>query len=193
MSPTARWLNKMLHTFVKAVVADHPEVEQFVKLDAEKSDAVTFHTISVPLPQDTDDNKNFVKLVGEKLDIVIGVGKQYVCLAAGRDAMETLKKAIDASGNPKAVPPLEISLAAKPVASTVATVGKPHERPVAAMIEADLKKAGGKDHVTLSARPIPNGVQVRLEVEQGLLRLAGRAAVMAMEGKKAPQAPASPE
>ncbi len=54
------------------------------------------------------------------------------------------------------------------------------------MWEAELKKSPGKDHVSLTVRPIANGVQLRLEVEQGLLRLAGRMAVMQMEGKPAP-------
>ena len=46
-----------------------------------------------------------------------------------------------------------------------------------------MSKTPGKDHVNLTARPIANGVQVRLEVEQGLLRLAGRLIVMQAEGK----------
>ncbi len=49
------------------------------------------------------------------------------------------------------------------------------------MIESELKKTPGKDHVILAVRPISNGVQVHLEVEQGLLRLFGRLAVMGME------------
>ena len=43
-------LDKMLHTIAKAVVADHPELEQFVKLDAEKSGSINFHKISIPIP-----------------------------------------------------------------------------------------------------------------------------------------------
>ena len=42
------------------------------------------------------------------------------------------------------------------------------------MVESELKKTPGKDHVVLAVRPISNGVQVHLEVEQGLVRLFGR-------------------
>ena len=62
-------------------------------------------------------------------------------------------------------------------------MGKPQERPQAAMVESELKKTPGKDHVILTVRPISNGVQIHLEVEQGLVRLLGRLAVMGMEGK----------
>ena len=48
-------LDKILHTIVKAIVEDHPEVEQFVKLDAEKSGSINFHKISIPIPEDSED------------------------------------------------------------------------------------------------------------------------------------------
>ena len=178
-------LDKMLHTIVKAIVEDHPEVEQFVKLDAEKSNSINFHTVSIPIPEGSDDAQKAIQLIGEKLDIVIGVGKENAYLAVGRDAMTTLQKAIEASSRlgSKAVSPLELSLAVEPVAAVAAAIGKPQERPKAAMIEAELKKTPGKDHVVLAVRPISNGVQVHLEVEQGLLRLFGRVAVMGMEHK----------
>ena len=185
-------LDKILHTIAKAAIADHPELEQFVKLDAEKSDSINFHKISIPIPEDSEDREKAVQLIGEKLDIVIGVGKENAYLAAGRDAMATLKKAIEGSAQAgaKAVSPLEISVAVKPVASLVAAVGKPQERPQAAMVESELKKTPGKDHVILAVRPISNGVQVHLEVEQGLVRLFGRLAVMGMEQRVPSTAPA---
>jgi hypothetical protein len=81
-----------------------------------------------------------------------------------------------------------VSYAIKPIADVVAAVGKSQDRPVAKMAEAELEKSPGKDHVNLTLGAIANGVQVRLEVEQGLLRLAGRMAVMAMEPHRTPAA-----
>ncbi len=181
-------LDKILHTIAKAVIEEHPELEQFLKLDAEKSHSINFHKISIPLPEDSDDAQKVIQLLGANLDIVIGVGKENAYLAVGRDAMATLQKAIEgsASAGAKAVSPLEVSLSVQSVASAMAVVGKPHERPQAAMVESELKKTPGKDHVVLAARPISNGVQVRLEVEQGLIRLFGRLVVMQMEHKSAP-------
>jgi len=57
------------------------------------------------------------------------------------------------------------------------------DRPQAAMMEAELKKTPGKDRAILAVRPIANGLQLHLEIEQGLLRLFGRLAAMGMEQK----------
>ena len=135
-------LDKMLHTIVKAVVDDHPEIEQFVKLDAETLGVGHFHKISIPIPENAKDREKVVQLIGENLDIVIGVDEENAYVAVGRDATAALKKAIEASSEigSKAVSPVEISIAARPVAGLVATVGKPHERSQAAMVESELKK-----------------------------------------------------
>jgi hypothetical protein len=178
-------LDKILHVIAKTVLAEHPELAQFVKLDAEKSGSVTFHKISIPIPQDAKDRQKVVQLIGEKLDVVIGVGPENAYLAVGRNAPATLKKAIDGSAKAGAKPvaPLEVSLAVKPVMGFAAVMGEPKDRPNAAMIESELKKTPGKDHVTLTVRPISNGVQIHLEVEQGLVRLVGHLATMGMEQK----------
>jgi len=171
-------LDKMLHTIAKMIFAEHPELEQFVTLDAEKSGSINIHRISIPIPAGSEDAEKAIKLIGDKLDIVIGVGKENAYLAAGRDALATLQKAIENSGQvgAKAVSPLEVWVAIKPLASLVAAVGKPHEQPPATMIESELQKTPGKDHVIFSVRPVLNGVQVHLEIEQGLIRLLGRLA-----------------
>ena len=176
-------LDKGLHTAAKVIIADHPELAQFVKLDAEKSGEINFHKISIPIPADAKDREKVVQMIGERLDIVIGVGRENAYLAAGRDAGATLTKAIDASARAgaKAVPPLEVSLAVKPLAGAMSTVGKPHEQSWAGIVDSQLKKTPGKDHIVLAVRPISNGVQIHLEVEQGLVRLFGRLAVAGME------------
>jgi len=169
-------LDKMLHSIAGAILAEHPEAAQFIKLDAETEGPVHFHKVSVPLNGDNSDQQNLLQLVGESLDVVIGIGKQDAFVAVGRNAEATLKKAIAAStkAGSKSVSPLEVSLAVKPVTAFVAAVGKPEERASAAMADSELKKTPGKNHIGLSVRPISNGVQMHLEVEQGLVRLFGR-------------------
>ena len=61
-----------------------------MKLDAEKSSSINFHKVSIPIPEDSEDAQKAIQLIGEKLDIVIGVGKENAYLAVGRDAMTTL-------------------------------------------------------------------------------------------------------
>ena len=43
----------------------------------------------------------------------------------------------------------------------------------AAALAKALEKADGKDHVTLTTKPVTNGFRVRLEAEEGLLKLLG--------------------
>jgi hypothetical protein len=180
--------DKFVHSIVKGIKSEHPKVDQFVKLDAETVEGHKVHIITIPIPEDFDGRENLVKLIGEKLIVVIAVGKDNVYVGAGRDVGDKLKKAAVASGQtgPKSVPPVSISYAIQPIAGAVAELGKPGERPVAQMAVAELKKTPGEDHVSLTARSITNGTQVRLEVEKGVLRLAGHAAVMATGGKAAP-------
>ena len=43
----------------------------------------------------------------------------------------------------------------------------------ASMLAGMLAKAGSKDHVTVTAQPIAQGVRLRLELEEGLLKALG--------------------
>jgi hypothetical protein len=169
-------LDKILHTVHKAIVDENPGAAQFVKMDAENGQGVNFHKISVPIGKYADNREAVVQMVGESLDVVIGVGKEHAYLAAGRNALPALKTAIQesAAAGSKPVSPLEVSLAVKPVVNLTAEIGKPTDRPKAAMADTELAKTPGKDHVGLTIRPITNGIQARLEVEQGLVRLFGR-------------------
>jgi hypothetical protein len=171
-------LDKVLHAIAKDILEDHPDAGQFLKMDAEKSHGIKFHTISIPIPQEADNRQAVVGMIGESLEIVIGVGKEHGYLAAGRDALPALKKAIAVSSAAGATPvrPVEVSLAFRPIANLTAEIGKPQDRSKGAMANEELKKTPGKDHVLLTVRPISNGVQAHLEVEQGLLRVIGRLA-----------------
>ena len=86
-------LDKILHTVAKAVLDGAPgsRAVREARRGEERLDQ---------LPQDLDSHsgrlpriaQKAVKLIGEKLDIVIGVGKENAYLAVGRDAMATLEE-----------------------------------------------------------------------------------------------------
>ena len=118
--------DKIVHKVVKGITAEHPEVAQFVKLDAQTVEGHKVHIISIPIPEDAKDRENVVKLIGEKLTIVIAVGKENVYVGAGRDAGDKLKKAAEASGQTgsKSVPPVSISYAMQPIASASCRAGQ---------------------------------------------------------------------
>ena len=177
--------DKIVHAIVKLAEDDNGAVGQFVKLDAETAGGLNLHKISIPIPDNAENREKVVKYIGEELDIIVAVGKENVYVAAGRDAAEKLKAAVESSEQTgaKTVAPVRISYAAQPIAGLIAAVGDPQAQPVAKMAVSELKKSPGKDHVNFIVRPIENGVRMRLEVESGLLRLAGRMVVGRIEGK----------
>jgi hypothetical protein len=177
--------DKIIHAAVKAIEEDNPVVAQFVTLDAETDNGLNIHKVSIPIPENGENSEKITKLIGEKLDVIVAVGKEDVYVAAGRDAAEKLKAAVAASkeNGEKKVVPVNISYAAQPIAGAIAAVGKPQEQAAAKMALAELKKSPGKDHVSVTVQPIDNGVQMRLEIEPGLLRFAGQLLVGRMEGR----------
>jgi hypothetical protein len=163
-----------------------------LKLDAETHQGVRFHTLAIPT--DEMDDENVTKLFGDTLDVVLGISETSVYLSAGRDAASTLKQVIDGSkANPgKDIPPMRISLAATPIAQFVAAVAEEEEvQQMAAMVAAMLAQTDGKDHLTLTSQQIPNGAVVRLEIEEGLLKLLGSLGQM-FGGMAAPGGPGAP-
>ncbi len=173
-------LEKVLKQLAELATQDNADLAPLVKLDAEKHQGVNLHTLSIPIPEETEDRDKVVRLVGEKLDVVIGVSEDGLYLAAGRDAMSKLKAALDKSKAEagKDIPPMHISVAATPIAKVVAELGEDEAKPVAAMVVAALEKSAGKDHVTLTSTAIERGVKIHLELEQGILKLIGSAAQM---------------
>jgi hypothetical protein len=74
----------------------------------------------------------------------------------------------------KEVPPLRISVAATSVAKFISEIdGDAQVKATASMVAGMLAKAGQQDHVTVTAQPIAQGVRVRLELEEGLLKAIG--------------------
>ncbi len=175
-------LEKLMKDMIEIAKEEGEEDVDLIKLDADKLKGVRFHTVSVPL--DEEDDEDLKKLFGKTLDVAVGFGKQSVYLAAGRNALDSLKRAIRESAlqTSEVVPPLRASISVASICEFVARVGETEEeRWEAAKVAELLADSPGKDHVTLTARPISNGVHYRLEVEPGLLRMFGRMVAEAKE------------
>jgi hypothetical protein len=176
-------LEKVLQTVADFAKRIHPPAADWIKLDAGKVGDVRLHSVSIPIPPDVNDRDKAVQLFGERIDVVVGIGPESVCVAAGRDAAKVLGRAIEASvaEAAKIVPPAQFSVALEPFFRVGAEMAPPSDRPKAKLMADELKKQPGQDHVTLVARPISNGVQYRLEVESGIIRAIGHFAVMASQ------------
>jgi hypothetical protein len=169
-------IDEMLKIVLQEVKREHPDkaaaIDSWVKLGAEKMGDITFNTISIPIPPEAGDRNKVVSLIGDTLEVVIGSSKDSVYIAAGREPLAALKKAIEqsAAAVSKSVPPVEISVSLTKVADFIAAVGKPHEKPRAAKFAALLKQTPNEDHAVLRAQFIENGVKYRIEVETGVLK-----------------------
>jgi hypothetical protein len=164
-------LEKVAKQLVEEIKKSDPEAAKSIKLNAETYQGIRFHTFSMPTP-----DKAMVPFVGDTLDVVVGIADDKVLVAVGRDAAKTLKQVIDGSkaAAGKEVPPMRLTVAATPIAKFAAKAAEEDSvKAMAAMVVGVLEKAGGKDHVTITATPIAKGIRVRLEVEQGLLKLLG--------------------
>jgi len=168
---------KLEETLNKLVDAARQEdaalVDQVLKRNVDEFLGVRFHSLSIPIPQDAQHRDQVVQLVGQNLEVVVGIGKQSVYLAAGKDALKTLKKAVEqsAAGGPQPATPLELSLALGQLAKFLAETGQGEQKQRALKAVETLKDAAGKDHVKLVAVPIERGLKLRLELEQGVLKI----------------------
>jgi hypothetical protein len=148
-----------------------------VKWNASQQNGVTFHTLSMPVEQQADEE--FRRMVGQELTIAVGIGTESVFVAAGRDYMTALQQAIDSSkAEPnKRVPQMEIAIALRPIVTLAATNTDSPDAQLALSMMAMSLQAGpnGRDHVRVIGDSIPNGQRVRFEAEEGALRAVGQA------------------
>ena len=104
-----------------------------------------------------------VELIGETLEVVVGIGKDSLYVAAGRDAMNKLKQAIESSAAEATtpVPPMQFSLSgALPLAKFFAAVGKEAERPKAAIGGRATRKRSLPGPLEPDHQPNPRRVEV---------------------------------
>jgi hypothetical protein len=136
-----------------------------IKWNAAKHGNVNLHTLQAPV-----DKAEAREVIGDKLDIVIGIGPSSFYFAAGKDAMETLKKVIDdsAAGAEKMVSPIEMVVRMKPIIDFMASV-KPEDENLA-RISKQFAGAGDRDRVKLTYKAIPNGASSRIEIEDGIIK-----------------------
>ncbi len=146
-----------------------------IQWNAESHGDVSFHTISVPVPEQEPEQR---KLFGETVDLAVGIGKQSVYFAAGRDCLDLAKSVIDASvAEPqKSIPPMEMTVSLKKIMEMAVEFADPSDKPTVEAIAAMLSsEAAGRDHVRIVAQTVPNGIRTRIEAEEGVLRAIGTA------------------
>lgn len=174
-------LDSLVKELTNQLIREQPDLAGVIKLDAAEHEGVRFHVVSVPTAGMAADLPNLPQLVGPSLDVVVGIGAENAYLAAGRNALDTLKQAIDQSKAQagQTVLPVRLTLSATPIAKFAALVARDEQvKGIATMVGHMLEQAGEKDHLTMTSTPIPRGVKVRVELEEGLLKVIGSAPMM---------------
>ena len=145
-----------------------------IKFDADEQSGVVFHTMSIPIPEEEEARK----ILGETLEMAVGVGAQSAYFGFGVDCVEKLKTIIATQAKQQPVPPFQITISLGPVMEFISSIDEKNNALVGSVRDA-LQLADSKDHVKIQGLSIPNGVTYRVEIEEGVLRAIGEAAKMA--------------
>jgi hypothetical protein len=142
-----------------------------VKFDVETYKSIKMHSVAIPM---NDDNAK--KLFGDTLEAYLGIGEQSVYFALGKGSLPMLKTIIDKAGAGSAEKyPFQLNFALTPI---LQFVNSTNPNPQVAMAAQLLAGTPGKDHIRITAGVIANGVNYRIQAEEGVLKAIGTAAKM---------------
>ena len=136
-----------------------------VKFNSGNYDDVTFHNVDVSIP---DDEEEAQKVFGDSVQVIVGIGKETAYLAFGKDPLTTLTSSIEQSKTaeqPK--DPNQYNVYLSPILRFASGVtAEP------ALVEmAETLEESGKDRISVFSNVIENGIESRLEMQDGILAL----------------------
>lgn len=161
-------LEEALKKFVK--LSENEPNFPGLKFDAAQHAGVRFHTTSIAVPE----SDMISKVMGNKLDVAIGIGEKSVYLALGTDSLKLCQTLIDKSkaASGKQQPPMQLNASLGPILQFASAL---QGNPAVAEMAKSLAKAGGKDHVFATITPQPSGIRIHVKAEEGVLQLLGDA------------------
>ena len=168
--------NKLDATFkklIKELSSEKPELSEYLKLNADSYEGIKFHIAKIPVP-----SPEAREVFGDSVQIILGLSDSRLYIGAGKDPLAVLKKAINASKESPDTPisPVEMVISAEPIAKFFAksipdtNPGDAQAKKVAGKIAEQLGKMQGKDHVTMTVKPITNGQTMRLSFDPGVTK-----------------------
>ncbi|NQT41168.1 MAG: hypothetical protein HQ581_26990 [Planctomycetes bacterium] len=170
-------LDKVLKQIVGIVKKENPEAAKMIQLNAAKHNGVNLHVAKIPSSMIEDEAAR--QIVGDEIEIVVGIAKDRAYFAAGSNAVEALTEVIDASADQagKNVAPMTMTIAAAPIARFIADIApEPEVKEIAGKIAEILESSQGKDHLTITAKAIERGSSLRIEFEEGVMKAIATAA-----------------
>ncbi len=160
-----------------AMAENEPEFSfSSVEFNAAEHAGVRFHTLAVPIPED----EYLRKVLGDTLDICVGVAESSAYLALGTDGLDYLKQSIDDSASgPQAIEPFHLEISLLSVLKFAQSV---EANPMVDALVQIVASADGKDHIRIRTAVEGDSVLYRFELEAGVLKLLGQAGQMVTMG-----------
>ena len=153
-----------------ALLKDQPDFPK-VQFDAGTLGDLKLHKITAPVPNSEPEAR---ELLGDKLEVIVGIGPKSVMITGGKDAEGLLKKIVDGckaqAGKP--VQPMQINVSLLPILKFSQSVDN---NPIVATVIASLEQGGG-DRISITSQATPRSSTGRLEIQQGVIRAIGEAA-----------------
>lgn len=136
-----------------------------LQFNSDSYDGITFHTANVSVPSDEEEAQ---KVFGDKVAILIGIGTESVYFGIGSDPLPLLKASIDKSKTSGELESLnQYNVFLSPILRFASSVS-----PEPALEKmADTLEENGKDRISVFSDVIENGIESRLEMEDGILAL----------------------
>lgn len=156
-----------------AAIAQMQPDQVSVTLEAGNHQGVTLHTASFAIPADKQD---LIELVGDRLEVVFGVGDQVGYMVAGRDAMKGIEDAIDGTSNSdlSETTPLEIVISLQKLMAAMAASGEMAGNPAVQEVADKLAEdQSGQHHIRISSQGIDGTRRTRVTVERGVIEALG--------------------
>ncbi len=157
--------------FKKVVALIEKEADEAeIKWDVDEHEGVRFHQLTI-----ANEDEDAQKLLGEKLNVVLGIGEKSFFVSVGRNALETLIEVLDDSkeAGAKKVPPMQMVVS---IGKLLAFAASLDDNPALAAAAEAAASAEGNDHLRVTVTPVELGAKYRFQIEQGVLKAIGAAA-----------------
>ncbi|MGL4513559.1 MAG: hypothetical protein ACRCT8_10745 [Lacipirellulaceae bacterium] len=174
---------KKIAAVAKAQSPDIPDAEWDYATHA----GVKLSRLVLPIPaEEAEQMPDAIRdMLGESLSVVMGIGGESAYIAAGPAAEAQLKAAIDGSASRQGVAttPFVAEMSVMQFVKFAQKVAPDDEsKPVMNMIADAFKDLpADKDHLRASGKPIENGLLIRYEAEEAVLKAIGAAAAAAQQ------------
>ncbi len=170
VSDGARLEALMKEAVAVGVKSDSASPFSMIKMNMDQHSGVNFHQLNLPTSEMGD---GAGKLFGDRLQITLGTGADVILVAVGRDGVGMLKEMMrksDGKGGERVLP-YDLQVFASPMVGLASRLS-PENKFVETV--GDGGKYRGRDRFRVSARPVEDGVTVRLEMQTGAIQLISK-------------------